>query len=354
MSYSTDNLVSQKPICVTGASGFIASHIVRELLSRGYQVRGTVRNAENQEKYAYLYNLEGANSNLELVSANLLAPEGFKSAIEGCEYVIHTASPYALNVKDPQKDLVDPAVNGTRNVLEAAINCQTIKRIVLTSSVAAITDEPDENEVLTEKNWNEKSSLTRNAYYYSKTMAEKEAWRIVEEQKPNFDLVVINPFLVIGPSIIPGLNTSNELFVDILSGKYPGIMSLTWGIVDVRDVALAHILAMENPESSGRYLCANTTISMKKFVEFLRKEGYDNFKLPKLSMDSSIGNLIVLLSSYLQPKGVGDYLRTHIGKTPNFDNNKIRRELGLEFIPLEDSIRETIADLQRWGHVKTS
>ena len=199
-----------------------------------------------------------------------------------------------------------------------------------------------ENEVLTEKNWNEKSSLTRNAYYYSKTMAEKEAWRIVEEQKPNFDLVVINPFLVIGPSISPGLNTSNELFVDILSGKYPGIMSLTWGIVDVRDVALAHILAMENPESSGRYLCANTTISMKKFVEFLRKEGYDNFKLPKLSMDSSIGNLIVLLSSYLQPKGVGDYLRTHIGKTPNFDNNKIRRELGLEFIPLEDSIRVTI------------
>ena len=351
MNSPLTQLVSQQPICVTGASGFIASHLVKQLLSRGYQVRGTVRDAQNKEKYTHLWSLEGAEAKLELVSANLLNPAGFASALAGCEYIIHTASPYALNVQDPQKDLVDPAVNGTRNVFQAALGSKSIKRIVLTSSIAAITDEPDESKVLTEEDWNTKSSLCRNPYYYSKTLAEREAWQIVTEQKPSFDLVVINPFLVIGPSLNPGINTSNQLLIDILTGKYPGIMSLVWGFVDVRDVALAHILAMEKPEASGRYICANTTMTMREVVEFLQQEGYAEYKLPKLALDSPLGNFIVRLSSYLQPKGIGDYIRTHLGKTPNFNNGKIQEQLGLKFRPLAESLRDTIADLKRWKHI---
>ncbi len=341
-----------RPICVTGASGFIASHIVKDLLAHGYRVRGTVRDASRRDKYDYLHALPGAAERLELVSADLLAPESFAAAVAGCEYVLHTASPYVLDVKDPQRDLVEPAVNGTRAVLAACKNAGDVKRVVVTSSMAAVTDEPDSERVLTEADWNECSSLTRNPYYYSKTLAEREAWRFQQDEAPAFDLVVINPFLVIGPSLTPSLNTSNQLFVDMLTGKYPGIMNITWGMVDVRDVARAHRLAFERESASGRYLCANTTISMRALADLLREQGYGSYSLPKLGMDCSAGDLMVRLSSYFYPKGTGSYLRTHVGRTPRFDHGKIRRELDLEFTPLADSIRDTVDDLQRWGHLQ--
>jgi dihydroflavonol-4-reductase len=344
--------VTDKPVCVTGASGFIASHIVADLLSRGYRVRGTVRDASQRDKYGFLFELPGAAERLELVSADLNPPRGFDEAVAGCEYVLHTASPYALDVKDPQKDLVDPAVRGTRAVLEACKAAGGVRRVVVTSSMAAITDEPDSERPLTEDDWNDKSSLTRNPYYYSKTLAEREAWRFAREEEPSFDVVVINPFLVIGPSLTPGINQSNQLFVDLLTGKFPGILSMAWGLVDVRDVARAHRLAIEAPSAEGRHICANATMNMREVVELLRELGYGDFKLPKLGMDCAPGDFMARLSSYFYPRGTGTYLRTHLGRTPRFDNTKIRRDLGLELTPLADTIRDTIEDLLRWGHVE--
>src|SRR5580692_5452091 len=119
---------------------------------------------------------------LELVEADLLRPETFPAAVAGCERVLHTASPYALDVKDPQRDLVDPAVQGTRNVLVACKAAGSVRRVVLTSSMAAVTDEPESDHLLTESDWNTRSTLERNAYYYSKTLAEKEGWRFVAEE----------------------------------------------------------------------------------------------------------------------------------------------------------------------------
>jgi dihydroflavonol-4-reductase len=348
----TARLVTQAPVCVTGAAGFIASRIIEQLLDRGYRVRGTVRNLGKVKELAHLRALPGAAERLDLVEADLLHPEAFPGAVAGCEQVMHTASPYALDVKDPQKDLVDPAVQGTRNVLAACQGAGTVKRVVLTSSMAAITDEPEGDHVLTEKDWNTRSSLDRNPYYYSKTLAEKEGWRFVEEEKAAFRLVVINPFLVIGPSLSPGLNTSNQMFVDLLGGAYPGIMNLTWGFVDVRDVADAHVRAMETEGASGRYLCAADTIAMREVVALLAEAGYaDGYKLPKIGLDCAVGDFTVRLSSYLQPKGVGSYLRTHVGRVPRYDTAKIRAELGIAFRPAKQSILDTVADLDRWGHL---
>ncbi|MDQ3032580.1 MAG: SDR family oxidoreductase [Myxococcota bacterium] len=346
--------VSNQPVVVTGASGFIASHIVARLLEAGYRVRGTVRSPDSEKETAHLRSLPGASERLELTRGELLEPGAFDDVVAGCQYVLHTASPYALDVKDPQKDLVDPAVMGTRNVLASCKKAGTVERVVVTSSMAAITDEPDADHVLTEDDWNEKSTLERNAYYLSKTLAEKEAWRFVAEEKPGFDVVVINPFMVIGPSRSPGLNTSNQLFADMLKGVYPGIMNLTWGFVDVRDVALAHVRAFETKAASGRYICANTTATMRELVEWLNEDGYTAHKLPARGLDCAVGDHVVRLTSYLQPKGVGSYLRTHVGRAPRFDNAKIRRELGLEFRPLRDTVRETVADVVRWGHVPAS
>jgi dihydroflavonol-4-reductase len=339
-------------VLVTGASGFIASRIVEQLLAKGHRVRGTVRSRQKEKELASLRGLPGAAERLELVEAELLTDGAFDAAAQGCDAVLHTASPYALDAKDPQKDLVDPAVKGTRNVLTASQKAPSVKRVVVTSSMAAITDEPESDHVLTEADWNVKSSLERNPYYYAKTLAERAAWDFVEKEKPGFDVVTINPFLVIGPSLSAGVNTSNQLFVDLLQGSYPGLMNLTWGFVDVRDVADAHVRAIETPSANGRYITAGETIAMRAVVELLEKNGWGKGnKLPKMGMDCAVGDFAVRLSSYLQPKGVGSYLRTHVGRVPRYETSKVRKELAASFRPVETSILDTLEDLARQGHV---
>jgi len=342
----------QDLVLVTGATGFIAMHIVRELLARGYRVRGTVRDRARAERAFAEAGLAGLER-LDLVEADLLAPGSFDAAMSGAVCVMHTASPYIITVKDPQRDLVDPAVKGTREVLAAAARTRTVKRVVLTSSMAAMTDQPDAAKALTEADWNTKSSLGRNPYYYSKTLAERAAWDFIEQQRPGFSLVVINPFMVIGPSLSASLNQSNAVVRDILVSKgYPGVVDLAWGFVDVRDVALAHLLAMTTPKASGRYVCAAQTLHLRDVVALLDKHGLGaRYKLPRRDLSGPIGRLLVRLGSWFQPSGVGSYLRSHIGRRPAFDNGKIKRELGLTFRNVERSLLDTAQDLERWGHL---
>ena len=345
-------MITNKPICVTGASGFIASYVIRELLDNGYTVRGTVRGLTEGNNYEYLTSLPGAAGRLELVQAELLTEGSYDEAIAGCEYVIHTASPYVLDVKDhPQHDLVDPALKGTLNVLQACGKSGSVKKVVLTSSVAAVFDEPISGHVYTEKDWNETSSLTRNPYFYSKTLAERSAWDYIEKENPAFELVVVNPSVVIGPSLVPSLNTSNQILRDVLAGTYPMIMSISWGFVDVRDVAHAHILAMENEKAKGRYLCTGETLSMSEVVSILREAGYSNYKLPKMKMTGKVGNAMVKILVSTQPKGARTFIRTHIGRGVEYDNSKFRLELGISFRPVKDSILEAVKDLLRWKHI---
>jgi dihydroflavonol-4-reductase len=344
-------MITNKPICVTGASGFIASYVIRELLDNGYTVRATVRGLTKGNNYEYLTSLPGAAERLELVQAELLTEGSYDEAIAGCEYVIHTASPYVLDVKDPQHDLVDPALKGTLNVLQACGKSGSVKKVVLTSSVAAVFDEPISGRVYTEKDWNETSSLARNPYFYSKTLAERSAWDYIEKENPAFELVVVNPGVVIGPSLVPSLNTSNQILRDILAGTYPMIMSISWGFVDVRDVAHAHILAMENEKAKSRYLCTSETLGMSEVVSILREAGYSNYKLPKMKMTGMVGNAMVKILVSTQPKGVRTFIRTHVGRGVEYDNSKIRQELGISFRSVKESILEAVKDLLRWKHI---
>ncbi len=340
---------TKTPVCVTGASGFIASHIVKQLLEQGYCVRGTVR--KSSQNYPFLLALPGAAERLELVEADLLAPGSYDKAVEGCDYVMHTASPYEINVKNPQTDLVDPAVNGTETLLESCLKSGCVKRVILTSSIAAITDEPDSSKVFTEKEWNIMSSLDRNPYHYSKTVAELAAWDFVMKKRLTFDLVAINPVMVIGPSLTPSLNTSNQIIRDIMIGIYPGIMDLNWGFVDVRDVARAHILAMETDTASGRHLCSAEALHMREVVALLKSAGFDKYALPKIDLSGTIGTLLMKMLSFTQPKDTGMYIRTSIGRTMHYDNSKIRRELGISFMPVRESLIETVKDMVKWGHL---
>ena len=343
-------MASELRVCVTGASGFVASWLVRELLEKGVLVRGTVRRVASAD---HLRALPGAVERLELVEADLTVPGSFEPAVRGCAVVFHTASPYLIQVENPQRDLVDPAVNGTLDVLRACVKASDVARVVLTSSMAAVTDEPDASRVLTEADWNETSTLRRNPYYLSKTMAERAAWTFVERERPSFDLVAMNPFMIMGPSLGPGLNVSNKIIADLVNGVYPGIVSMTWGVVDVRDVAHAHVRAAEVQTASGRYLLVQEPpVSMRTIVGWLREAGYgDGTKLPSRAMDNALGNLLVKLNSYVQPPGVGSYLRTHIGRVPRYDASKARQELGLSLRPTRETVLDTARDLERQGHI---
>ncbi len=173
----------------------------------------------------------------------------------------------------------------------------------------------------------------------------------MEREKPGFDLVVINPFLVIGPSHTKAVNTSNQTFVDILTGAYPAVMALTWGVVDVRDVARAHVAAMDPVAAAGRYLCVSGNIDMTRTVAVMREAGFGQAKLPKLKLTGAFGTALMRLASYTQPAGVGSYLRTHLGRVPHYDTSKIRKGMGIEFRPPEECLKATLADLVHWGHI---
>jgi nucleoside-diphosphate-sugar epimerase len=185
-------------ILVTGASGYIACHIVKKLMEKGYRVRGTVRSLKDEKKVAPLRNLvQNPKHELELVEADLLKEEKWSDAVKGCTFVIHTASPFPNSSPKDENELITPAVNGTLYVLRACVQeGSKVKRVVLTSSVAAIAGSNFENNrTYTEKDWPNVDIL--DPYSKSKTLAEKSAWNFLEERKKNklpcFELAVINP-----------------------------------------------------------------------------------------------------------------------------------------------------------------
>ena len=342
--------------CVTGASGFIARVLIAQLLDQGHKVRGTVRSLKNEDKLAPLRAIPGADAGLELFEANLMDDGSFDEVVQGCDGVFHTASPYSMNVEDPDRDLVQPAIRGTVTVLESCVKEPSVKRVVLTSSMAAIQDSP-EDKTYTEEDWNETSTLKRNPYYFSKAEAERAAWKFVEDEARNttgFDLVVINPVLVIGPEDGKGINPSNDVFKQIIEGAYPAIIDVAFGIVSVDDVARAHVLGMEKADAKGRHLCSANTLHLRDICDILSRT-FPNLAphLPKKNMSGACGTALVKLSTYVSgPKTQGVWVRTNIGRWPYLDTSKIRNELGLEFAPLEDSIRDAVLDMLRQDKIK--
>lgn len=342
---------SERTVLVTGASGFIAAHVVRELLARGYRVRGSVRGNVSEPRFEALRALPGAKERLTLHAANLMDEAAWPRLVAGCDAVVHTASPFSLEAADPKRDLIDPAVAGTRHVIGAAIAAE-VPRVVFTSSIAAVTDEPITGRTFTEADWNERSSVTRNPYYASKAAAERAAWALAPDGHDT-RVVSINPGLSIGPAIGQGLNTSNATLRDLLSGGYPMIVSLDWAFVDVRDVALAHVAALELDEARGRYLCVARTLSMHETARVLREEGLTaGYPIPRLRLTGRVGDMLVRVYARTRSPGLRSYLGTHLGRSLSVDGSRITRELGVAYRPVRETLRDTIAYLEGAGHLQ--
>ncbi|XP_052203395.1 cinnamoyl-CoA reductase 1-like isoform X1 [Diospyros lotus] len=268
-------------VCVTGAGGYVASWLVKLLLSNGYTVHGTVRDPHD-EKNAHLMKFEKASENLQLFKVDLLDRSSVSAAIKGCDGVFHVASPVPSgSVPNPEVQLIEPAVKGTLNVLEES-SAANVKRVVFVSSGAAVSMNPawPEGQVKDEACWSDKEYCrkTNNWYCLSKTEAESEALEFAK--RSGLDVVTVCPTLVLGPKLQSSTNASSLVLIKLLKEGYDEVENRSRMVVDVRDVAEALLLAYEKPEAEGRYICTAHLIKSKDMVEIVRKI-YPDYNYPK-------------------------------------------------------------------------
>jgi len=308
-------VLSKGLIAVTGASGYIGSWCVKSLVDNGYQARGTVRSLKKTEKVQHLKDME---AQVELFEADLMVDGSFDACFTGCSAVLHVASPFQLGSNDPQKEIIDPAVKGTLNVLESCKRAG-VKHVVLTSSCAAVVEQdtatnPEKYKdiVWTEKDWNTTVTIEKSPYFLSKVLAEKAAWEFCE--KNGIVLTTICPNFVMGPPCSTrGDSTSVNMVKQLLSGAYikEGLPNWSWGLVDVRTVADAHVLALGNKGAENeRFLVGGrASCTCLDMINYLRLD--QNFAERKMA------------SRFAEPPI--SFLR--------YDNSKAVEILGLKFRP---------------------
>ncbi|KAK4772129.1 hypothetical protein SAY86_013904 [Trapa natans] len=314
-------------VCVTGASGYLASWLIKRLLISGYHVIGTVRDPGNEKKVSHLWRLEGAKERLSLVRANLMEPGSFDTVVMGCEGVFHTASPVIKPTSDPKAEIIKPAVDGTLNVLRSCKKNPNLRRVVLTSSSSTtrIRDDIDPKVPVDESFWSSIELCEKLQLWYSlsKTLAEKAAWEFCNENP--IDLVTVLPAFLIGPSLPPDLCSTASDVLGLLKGdtkdfKWHGRM----GYVHIDDVALAHILVYEHEKAKGRYLLSSTVMDNNELVGFLLAR-YPSLPIPK-------GFEVLNRAQY------------------DFDTSKIEG-LGMKFKSMEEMFDDCVASLVDQGYL---
>jgi len=317
-------------VLVTGASGFVAGHCVAELVGHGYAVRGTVR---RPERAAHLAGIA------ELVTADLESDDGWADAAAGCTYVLHVASPFPLEDPADEDEVLRPAVQGTLRVLRASAESGTVRRVVLTSSVAAIAPGHPDTRALTEDDW--ATVDAGDPYQKSKTLAEQAAWELVGNGR-GLELAVVNPGLVLGPVQQPRTTTSLEPIRRLLARELPGIPRLGWATVDVRDLAVAHRLVMEHPGAAwNRYICAGRHLWMRDLGEILATR----YRIPTRTLPS----WVLWVAARFDP-GVRSVLDA-VDRQELVSADKARNELGWTMRPVEETVLDTASSLIAHGLV---
>jgi dihydroflavonol-4-reductase len=332
-------------VLVTGATGFIGLHCIHQLLNQGYAVNGSLRSPERKDEILdALKNVNTPTENLNLFILNLTEDEGWDEGMRGCDYLMHVASPLSVKAYDDDY-FVKPAVAGVKRAFKFAKK-HNIKKVVLTSSVAAIFESDEDKKYYDENDWSDPKSHKINSYSKSKTLAEKAAWDFIKENKDPFELAVVNPALVIGPSLTGDLGESNKAIEMVVTGKMPVAIPLQFGFVDVRDVATAHILAMQNPLSNGeRFALSERDLWYKDIAQLLSENGFE--KAPNMSVPIWLAKFLANFNKELK------ITAPYLGKTRSVSkSSKAKDILGWNPRSAKKSILDVACQIKSMGLIK--
>eukprot|EP00667_Euglena_gracilis_P012354 EG_transcript_12684 len=342
-------------VAVTGASGYIGSHICKSLLERGFKVRAVVRNKDDPSKVAHLQALATGlpDGTLTFYNGDLSAAGSYDEAFEGAQGVVHAAAVVEIHVvEDPEKQIVAPSIEGTRNVLSSLDKSSTVKRMIQTSSVAAINtaDRPD-GTVFTEQDWNTYSTVANgDAYGYAKTQAERLVHDHVAKGTP-YDFAAINPGVVLGPCLTKAHTKASVVIVRqmLYGNEQPAFYA---PLVDVREVAQAHVEALLRPEAAGqrfilvepsptRWLLDLGPALQRLFPQYaIAARGAAWYKL--------LGLRVLTWFGY----GLTPYQQHMTTKRFQFDSQKATEVLGIKFRQLDDTLRDSVESMVAPGWIK--
>lgn len=338
-------MADTQTIFLTGASGFIAKHIVLQLLNAGYHVRGSVRSLSRGDEVreavrAHLSDAENLEERLRFVALDLASDEGWDGVMEGCSALLHTASPFPLQQPEDEDDVIRPAVEGTLRALRAA-DAAGIDRVVLTSSAAAVMYGPlaTGKTAYDELDWSEDYHPMQNAYGRSKTRAEKAAWAFVANDAPMMKLTTINPVLVAGPALDGAIGTSLELIERILKGVDPMQPRIGLPIVDVRDVADLHVKVLKVPASEGQRVLASESFLWLADIAKLIKGAYPDRPVKTLVAPDFLLKILARFDPTVRS------ILPSLGVELTVSNARARALIDRDFIPARDAVLASCASL---------
>ena len=336
-------------VLVTGVSGWIAKHTTIELLNKGYEVLGTVRNNNLIDQTKETISEHAPIEKLKFVKLDLLKDEGWNEAAEGCKYIMHIASPFPMKVSNDRESLLPVAVDGTLRVLNAGLNAGA-EQIIKTSSIVAMFRKPNRTNPYTfgEKDWTDENWIEGvNDYFLSKTKAERIAWELMESKGLKNKFTTINPGGVFGDALDKKGGTSIEYVRQFMAGKFPGAPKFAVLISDVKDIAKAHVACIGNNKVGGRRLIVGKEV--KKLVELsqLMAEAMPEHakKLPK----KELPNFMVKLISYLDSSA--KMMIPDLEIVMQTDTKYAEELLGFEFKPAKGCIVENAKSVVRLGLV---
>jgi nucleoside-diphosphate-sugar epimerase len=338
---------------VTGGSGFIGAQCILHLFEAGYRVRTTVRSLKREAEVRSMLTAGGAKPGeaLSFAAADLMSGAGWPEAVAGCDFVLHVASPFPPKMPKDEAELILPAREGALRVLRAARDAG-VKRVVLTSSFAAVGyGSKPPGRPFSEEDWTDLNGGDVSAYVKSKTLAERAAWDFIAREGGGLELSVVNPVGVFGPVLGPDYSTSIQIVQRLMDGAMPGCPRLSFGIVDVRDVADLHLRAMTNPAARGeRFLAvAGDFMTIQEIAQLLKSRMGDAARrVPTRVLPDWIVRLVSLFDSSVA------YIVPELGKFKNATNAKARHVLGWEPRSNEDSIIATAESLVRLGLLRNS
>lgn len=314
-------------VLVTGASGFIAKHIIRELLAQGYEVRGSIRSKKRQAELEALY----PDAILEFAELDLSSDDGWDSALTGVDVLMHTASPFPSGEPDDRMGLIRPAVDGTKRALTAA-HSAGVQRVILTSSCVAVYKDPakEPKAQSTDQHWTDPDAAGVSAYEASKTLAERTAWELADQY--GLALTTINPGVVFGPAMDGNYGTSLELVEQMLNGDFPAYPNMNLPIVDVRDVARMHVAAIGNDTTIGERFPANSGAMFMIDAGRVLAEAYPE---KKLKVRKAPDFLIKVASRFDKQMAS---VSGNLGRNLDVDGTKAERVMGFNYIPSDKAL----------------